>query len=204
MYKGKHHSPRHAAPVRRKRRSGKPTIVFFSVLVLLAAAAVGTLAFIQVNTGTVSNTFVPPNVNISINETTTQDLKSDIYFTNTGDTEVYIRATLVIYWQDTINGALVTVAKPGGASVTVGAPADGWFKVGDIFYYSQPVAPGEQTAVMNGPNHVTGIPYGSTARCIIDVRAEAIQASPANAVEAAWQDVNVDVAGTGLVAAAAG
>ena len=202
MYKGKHHSPRHAAPVRRKRRSGKPTIVFFSVLVLLAAAAMGTLALIQVNTGTVSNTFVPPNVNISINENKTQDLKSDITFTNTGDTEVYIRAALVIYWQDTIDGELVTVAKPEGASVTVGDPAGGWFRVGDIFYYSLPVAPGGQTAVMNGENRVTGIPDGSTASCIIDVRAEAIQASPADAVEAAWQDV--DVAGTGLVAAAAG
>ena len=35
------------------------------------------------------------------------------------------------------------------------------------------------------------IPEGSTAKCYIDVRAEAIQAEPKTAVETAWTDVEV-------------
>lgn len=194
MYKGRHQSPQHAAPRSRKRRSAKPFIVFVSVLMLLVVAAVGTMAFIQDSTNNVKNTFTPSEVNVAISEKTTANTKSDITFTNTQtdeDVDAYIRASLVVYWKDTIEGkGEVIIAQPEGASVSIGAAASGWFKVGDIFYYKLPVPPGGTTAVMNAPNFVT-LPEGSTAKCIIEVRAEAIQAIPTSTVEEAWK-VHVD------------
>lgn len=198
MYKGRHQSPRHAAPRYRKRRSVKPFVVFVSVLMLLVVAAVGTMAFIQDNTTSVENVFNPSEVNVAINESTTANTKSDISFTNTKtdeDISAYIRASLVVYWKDTIEGkGEVIIAQPEGASVSIGAAASNWFRVGDIFYYALPVPPGGTTSVMNAPNVVT-LPKGSTAKCIIEVRAEAIQAIPTSTVEEAWLDVNVGSGG---------
>ena len=188
MYNGRHQSPRHAAPRYRKRRSVKPFVVFVSVLMLLVVAAVGTMAFIQDNTTSVENVFKPSEVNVAINEDTTANTKSNISFTNTKtveDISAYIRATLAVYWTDVIDGVEVVIAQPKGASVTIGAPLSNWFKVGDIFYYALPVPPGETTSVMNGTNTVV-LPEGSTAKCHIDVRAEAIQSVPASTVEEAW------------------
>ena len=99
----------------------------------------------------------------------------------------------------------MVIAQPEGAYVIIGAPinGNGWFRVGDIFYYSRPVPPGETTLVMNETNTVV-LPEGSTARCHIDVRAEAIQSVPASAVEEAWKDVDVDSGGNLTSAGSAG
>lgn len=197
MYQGRHLTPQtvQSSPKsrRRYRRRAKPFIVFVSVLVLLIAAAVGTMAFIKDKSVSIVNTFTPPTVDVTIDEDVTTNTKSNIVLTNpAGENAVdaYLRGTLVVYWKDTIEGQLVTVSKPEGASVIVGGPGVGWIQVGEIFYYCSPVKPGESTTAMNTGCTVT-LPPGSTAQCIIDVRAEAIQATPASAVEDAWKDVNV-------------
>lgn len=188
MYRGKYLAPK------RKRR--KKLNMFFVALVLLFLGAVGgTMAFLLDTTSRVENTFTPAEVKISINETVENNTKSGISFTNSNDPKsvpVYVRATLVIYWKDTIDGAEELVPAPAGASVSVPAEmGQDWIKVGDIYYYTVPVAPdGTTTAMLMNAVTVT-IPEGSTAKCYIDVRAEAIQAEPKTAVETAWKDVAV-------------
>ena len=205
MYNGKH------LPPKRKRR--KKLNMFFVALVLLFLGAVGgTMAFLLDTTGRVENTFTPAEVKISINETVNDNTKSGISFTNSDDPEsvpVYIRATLAVYWTDTFdatddgvdNPAEHIVPKPAddNVSVTIGEVLEdkGWFHVGDIYYYAFPVAPGGKTEIMLEDTTVS-IPDDSTLKCYIDVRAEAIQAEPADAVEAAWP---VEVGSDGLLSA---
>ena len=88
-----------------------------------------------------------------------------------------------------------TIPTPADASVTVPTGlGDDWILVGDIYYYQNAVVPGDPTSVML--TDAIEIEVGSSgATCYIDVRAEAIQAEPTNAVEAAWVDVNVDQSG---------
>jgi len=102
---------------------------------------------------------------------------------------------LVIYWTDTIDGNSVVVAQPRDAEVSIGSLLNnGWFQVGEIYYYENPVSPDASTTTMLDTITVT-IPEGSTAQCHIDVHAEGIQALPASAVETAWSDVDVDANG---------
>ena len=172
-----------------KRKSG---MLILSLVLLLAVVAGGTIAYLWANSDKITNTFTPGDVHFEPSETKTETTKSDIQFKNDGTVPVYIRATLVMYWKDTINGSEQMIAPPADAEVDVGNLLNnGWFMVGDIYYYSKPLAPGATTPVMLAPITVT-LPDGSTAQCYIDVQAEAIQAEPAGAVEAAWADVDVE------------
>ena len=186
MYRGKYLAPK------RKRR--KKLNMFFVALVLLFLGAVGgTMAFLLDTTSRVENTFTPAEVKITINENKTDNQKKNIQIKNTktdNAVPVYVRATLVIYWKDTIDGVLQTIAPPTGGNVQIGEVQPDWFSIGDIYYYSKALQPDETTSKMLGDITVT-IPEGSTAKCYIDVRAEAIQAEPKTAVETAWKDVEV-------------
>ncbi len=191
MYHGKHHSG--ARPIIGK----KPGILFISLVLLAAVVVGGTVALLIDSTDAVTNTFSPVDVKIEINENKTDTTKSKITITNVetdAAVPVYVRATLVIYWKDTINDVEQIIPMPAGADVTTPAARSGWFMVEDIYYYESPLDPGDTTNVMTDVITVT-VPKGSTAKCFIDVRAEAIQAQPAAAVKDAWRDVYVDADG---------
>ncbi len=183
MQKGKY--------LRTKAKKGKTVILILSLMLLLAVAVGGTVAYLQTTSNRVTNTFTPAEVKITPNEVKMDTTKENITFKNEGSVPVYIRATLVIYWTDLIGGSVQTVAPPPDSSVSVGSVRDGWFQVGDIYYYAQPVAPGSETTVMLETITVT-VSDGSTAQCHIDVRAEAIQAEPLTVVESAWTKVKVE------------
>lgn len=202
MYHGKYSSPK---PVRRARRKNSPSLLLISLVLLLFIAVGGSVAYLLDITGRVENTFTPAQVEIDPTEETTADSKSNIKFQNSGSVPVYIRATLVIYWEEkTVNNETQVIAQPAGGSVAVGDLLNnGWFQVGDIYYYKSPVDPGDWTEVMLGEIKVT-VPEGSDAKCRIDVRAEAIQAEPADAVKDAWTDVVVSGVKLEPAASAAG
>ena len=204
MHRGKYQGTR--GKIRNKK---KPFILIASLVLLLAAAVGGTVAFLWVNSGQVTNTFTPGEVMITINEEKTSTSKSNISFTNPvkddkgnplNTVPVYVRATLVIYWTDTFdltddgvdNPTEQTIPKPADAAIEGGnVLGEGWFEVGDIYYYAAPVAPDSSTTVMLDAITVT-VPDGSGAQCHIDIHAEAIQAEPQSAVGQAWTDVEVE------------
>lgn len=166
-------------------------ILILSLVLLAGTAAGGTFAYLRTASGGVTNTFSAAKVSVDIQETKTDTTKSDITFKNTGTIPVYIRATLVIYWTDTIDGSSAVIPPPAGSTVNIGEPLNnGWFRVGDIYYYADPVAPGSVTGIMLDPITVT-IPEGSSAQCHIDIQAEAIQAEPSSAAESAWPGIKV-------------
>ena len=186
MRKGKYQKA-----VVKKHRKNKPNILIISLVLLLVAVIGGTVAYLMDTTSGVTNTFTPAEVKITIEEDTTKTTKENIIFTNSDEADavpVYIRATLVIYWKDAEGNV---IPQPELAKVEGGNPGTDWFKVGDIYYYKPKVPVGRSTMAMTDTITVT-IPAGSTAKCYIDVRAEAIQADPAEAVADAWKVVKVD------------
>ena len=176
----------------------RTVILTVSLILLLIAAAGGTMAYLAVSSRQITNIFQTSEAGIAVHETKTENTKSDIYFTNSETDQampVYIRAALAVYWTDTRNGETVTIAQPAGGSVEFGELLNnGWFQVGEIYYYESEVAVGAKTTVMLDTIRVT-LPDDSEAECHIDIHAEAIQASPASAVEDAWIDVAVDADG---------
>ncbi len=184
-----------------KSRKGKmkPVVLILSLVLLLVAVG-GTAAYLWTASKKVTNTFTPAEVEISVDEKKTDTTKENITFTNEGSVPVYIRATLVTYWTDTFdatddgvhNPTDNIIPQPSGAEVTGGETLNnGWFKIGNIYYYAIPVEPKTGTAVLLSPITVK-LPDGATAQYHVDIRAEAIQAEPESVVTQAWKDVQVE------------
>ena len=157
-------------------------VLVVSVLVLLLAVAGGTLAWLTAQTDGVVNTFTPAQVSCEVTEDFNGTIKSNVNVTNTSDIYAYIRVKLVTYRVNAQNQHI-----GGTASLPNFTLGTGWVKYGDYYYYTKPVEPNKKpeanlirSITLNSYTDVDG---GYQA---IDVMAEAIQSSPAEAVGKSW------------------
>lgn len=170
MYNGKYHN--------KKSRLGwsKQFVLLASVIVLLAGAIGGSLAYLFTNSDAVVNTFTPGEVNITVEETFKDNIKSNVMIKNTGNVNATIRAMIVVTWQDN-QGNVYPAAPAAGTDYTIS-----WTKAG----WTGPDAIGWYTHGAIEPNHSTGVLFTNCApvagktpdgyHLVVDVIAEAIQA----------------------------
>ena len=161
-------------------------VLVVSVLVLLLAVAGGTLAWLTANTGPVVNTFTPAQVSCKVTEDFNGTIKSNVNVENTSNIPAYIRVKLVTYRVNAQNQHI-----GGTAEIPEFKPGEGWVKYGEYYYYTRPVAPDN-----NSPDipliDETGIKLTGSyddadgGKQVIEVMAEAIQSSPAEAVVQSW------------------
>ena len=149
------HREKYARTEKKGRTHKRHALLLISLILLLTAVIGGTIAYLQDSSAKVENTFTPAKVTIHIDETKQENIKYDIRVTNATIASkdaipVYVRAKLVIYWTDVIDGKERVIPKPAGDdySVTVPDPVNGWFLVGDTYYYPAVVKPGEATNAM--------------------------------------------------------
>lgn len=147
MYNGSHVSPR-----KKSGRSRRPLLLLASLVLLLALAVGGTVAWLNSSSGPVTNTMIPGNVPITINESFDGTAKSDVSVTNNGNIDAYIRVAIVANAVDK-DGNIIAGKAP---SYTVNE--EKWQKLKDgYYYYKGAVAPGETTAALfSGDVTVTG------------------------------------------------
>ena len=93
MYQGKRYK-------RSRRRSGKSAALLVSLLLLLTVTVGGTIAFLIDTECPLHNQFNPSKVTTKVEETLSGKIKKDVYIKNTGDTDAWIRAAVVVTWQD--------------------------------------------------------------------------------------------------------
>ena len=158
-------------------------VLVVSVLVLLLAVAGGTLAWLTAQTDGVVNTFTPAQVSCEVTEDFNGTIKSNVNVTNKSDISAYIRVKLVTY---RVNDAGQHIG--GTATIPPFTPGINWVKYGEYYYYTLPVAAGGAPAAdLISPGitlkSYTDVDGGYQA---IDVMAEAIQSSPAEAVGKSW------------------
>lgn len=130
MYQRKHHKRSH-------RRSGKPAALLVSLLLLLTVTVGGTIAFLMDSDGPLHNLFNPSKVTTYVDETVSGNTKSNVSIKNTGDTTAWIRAAIVVTWQDeegNVYGQLPVEGTDYTMKLNV-ADKDGWLKGDDGFYY---------------------------------------------------------------------
>lgn len=190
MYQGKHS---------RKKRSrwNKPVLIVVSLVLIVTVALSGTLAFLLTGTGDVENTFTPSRVTTSVEETLSGSTKSDVKIKNTGDTDAWIRAAVVVTWQDA-QGNVYGQEPEAGENYTDWTPGTDWVKGADgFYYYKSPVAAGETTAnalitsiAPIGPSPADG--YYLT----VEIIGSGIQNKPANAFNTAWASSGLKVKDT--------
>ena len=160
-------------------------MMVLSVVLLLALAVGGTLAWLSTKTTSVTNTFTPAEVNCKVEEDFDENtgVKSNVNVTNTGNIDVYIRVKLVTY---RTNDAGQHIG--GTAELPKFTPGENWVEYGKYYYYTLPVAPGKKPAANLADRMTLEKSYKDAdgGKQALDVMAEAIQSEPEKAVADAW------------------
>lgn len=183
MYQGRYQSEAsvHKRPARR-RKLNKYFLVTLSLVLLLGVAGGTTLAYVIAEGGTVENSFTPAEVKCSVDD--------DYVVTNDGNVDAYIRAAVVINWENT-DGDVSGIAPVEDTDYELDLGKD-WEKIGEFYYYKK-VVPFEGTAEKTTPvvtvTPLTDAPEGFAL--VAEILAEAIQAEGMGATSAygAWAKV---------------
>lgn len=186
MYKGTH----------RRKSGGKGTAVVRSMvmlvsLTLIIMTCVGvTIAYLSTKTENVVNTFEPGEVPPTINETFTGTLKEDVTVTNNGNVSAFIRAAIIVTWQDS-EGNVAAVPPVENEDYEISFGSD-WTKQekSDFYYYKAAVAAGGTTTELIEKAYQ--LKEYSGYQLHIEIVTQTIQSNPASVAEEAWGYVPAD------------
>ena len=168
----------------------KAFLLAMLIALLLAVSVGGTIAWLTDNSGPVTNTFTPAQVDTEIEEVFAGNAKTSIKIRNVSNVKnipAYIRVAVVGNWCD----ASGNIVEPWTPSFTLGA---GWDDGADGYYYhKEPVAVGDTTSELLG-SEISGTDANKSGlRLIVTVIQQGIQSEPISVVQGKW---GVTVSGT--------
>ena len=178
---------------KRKKQKREKIALLVSLVLLFTITVGGTIAYIYMKTGDVKNTFTPSKVTCDVTEDFNERVKKNVKIKNTGDTNAYIRATIIVNWMD--NDGNVSAVKPvdDDYSLTLG-DMDNWLKIGEYYYYIHPVDAGESTTDLI--NTCIQKKQKEGYFLSVEILAEAIQSTPSTVVTDSW---NITLDGNGKI-----
>lgn len=168
-----------------KRISNKKLCLLISLLLLATVAVGSTLAVLTAQSQVVENQFIPGSVSTDIDEEFDGTTKSDVKLVNTSNIKAYLRAKIVVTWQDA-DGNVYSDLPVENTHYTIDYTDDSnWVQYGDYWYYTKTVEPGDSTSNLIDECVWTAEgPKGYTLN--LEILAEAIQGIPETAVQDAW------------------
>lgn len=196
-----------------KRKLNKRAVTLLVCLVILVVASVGaTLAYLITATDPVENTFTPARVSCDVVELFENNVKKDVRIQNTGNTDAYIRAAIVVTWKND-DGEIYAVTPMEGKDYEIrwnllsDGSTGGWIKGADgFYYYNQEVAPVTKCnhETLSCDNCCTGVLITSCSQSeganapedyhlSVEIVASAIQSMPDYVVENEWSNTMVIV-----------
>lgn len=164
----------------------KKTILMLAAMALLLTVTVGsTIAYLWTSTPAVTNTFTPASSGTEIEEDFNGNVKNNVKIKNTGDVKSYIRAAVVITWQNA-TGEVLSEVPAADKDYQITWTPEGWTKKDNFYYYNTPVEPGDSTSVLfTACKPLKAAPKdGYTLH--VEIIAQSIQAEPSYAVTEAW------------------
>lgn len=181
MYKPKH------LKHERTGRWNKSATLLVSLLLLLGVTVGGTLAYLITSDGPVTNTFTSSKVTTEVKETLEGTTKKSVYIQNTGDTDVWIRAAVIVTWQDA-DGNVYGQKPVAGTNYTNWTSGTDWEQGDDgFYYYKQPVAAnGGMTGVLISEISPIGQPPADGYFLTVEILGSGIQSVPTNVVTDNW------------------
>ena len=172
-----------------KRIRKKALLLAVSVALILTAAIGGTIAYIVTKTDSVTNTFDPAKVPITINETFVNGEKKDVKIQNTGNIPAFIRAKIVVTWKDT-NGNVSAIKPVEGTDkdYTISYNGTDWtYNNTDGFWYcNTAIAATGKTPVLISSCQPVEDKAPDGYNLSVEIIAESIQSEPASVVETVW------------------
>ena len=164
-------------------RMNRTAVLLIAVILLISTAVGSTVAFLATKTEPVENSFEYANVSCKVTQNCDTD-GSIVQVKNTGTISAYIRAAVVANWIDVDGNIAASV--PEGYSYDLTCSSGCWAQGTDgFFYYLLPVAPGASTEGNLLTCTVT-CPEDPEYTLSVEVLTEAIQSTPASAVNEAW------------------
>ena len=174
-------------------RMNRTAILLIAIILLISTAVGSTVAFLATKTEPVENSFEYANVSCKVTQNCDTD-GSIVQVKNTGTISAYIRAAVVANWIDVDGNIAASV--PEGYSYDLTCSSGSWAQGKDgFFYYLLPVAPGASTEGNLLTCTVT-CPETPEYTLSVEVLTEAIQSTPASAVNEAW---SAAVDGSGML-----
>ena len=117
-----------------------------SLALLLFMTVGGTLAFLMMETGPITNVFTPKLTTITVEEKFEKDVKSMVAIKNISEVPVYIRASLIPMWEDEEGNPVGESASLEDNLNIVWSSNGKWAQGPDQFwYYKDKVAAGAST-----------------------------------------------------------
>ncbi len=193
-YKGTGKPGRRLAAAPRKFHAGAALAAVGVVALALAGAAELTSAYLMAR-GSVDNAFTIGTVVPSVTETfdPSAGTKENVSVQNTGNAPVYIRALVLVTWQDAA-GATLSAQPAAGTDYELTGAETGWTLGGDGYYYcTQPIRPGDSTPML--VQKLTDNKTHTDRHLCVDVIAQAVQAGPAEAVGDVFPGATVGAGG---------
>lgn len=179
MYQGKH------VQRNRKPRFRKSFVVLASVVVLMLGVVGGTLAFLTTDTTPVKNDFSYGHVSCTVEESFSEGTKSNVTIKNTGDTEAYIRAKVIVNWKDA-SGNVYGKQPVADTDYSI-SYGSGWTPHDGYWYCDSSVAAKGSTPVLiTGCTEVAANRPAEGYALSVEIIADAVQSEPVSAVESAW------------------
>lgn len=178
MYKGKYS---------RERRRRPALWAALALALVLTLTAGGTVAYLFTNTDAVTNTFTPANTDITIEEDFNGKVKNNVKVKNTGDIDVYVRAMIVVTWQNDAGEVHDTAPVEGTDYMISLGNNTGWAAGADgYYYYTSKVAPNGSTGILLTDCKPVEGKTPENYHLVVDVLAQAIQAQPDSVVTEVW------------------
>ena len=175
-------------------RMNRTAVLLIAIILLISTAVGSTVAFLATKTEPVENSFEYANVSCEVTQNCDTDGSSIVQVKNTGTISAYIRAAVVANWIDADGNIAASV--PEGYSYDLTCSSGSWAQGNDgFFYYLLPVAPGALTEGSLLTCTVT-CPENPEYTLSVEVLTEAIQSTPASAVNEAW---SAAVDGSGML-----
>jgi len=168
-----------------KRKQYKKTVTLLvSVVLLLTLTVGGMLAYLFTSSNQVVNTFELAQVTTDIDETVDGTEKKNVSVKNTGTTDAYIRAAVIVTFKNAA-GELSPVKPMEGTHYEVSMGTN-WSEHGTYWYHKGAVAPNDYTSYL-----IERIaPIADTAPegyfLNVEIAAQGIQSTPDAAVKEIW------------------
>ena len=164
-------------------------IIALTVAVLLATVG-GVWGYLYSSPDPITNEFTPSFVTCEVEEVFENGVKQNVAIRNTGNVDAFVRAAVIVTFQDA-DGKVLATAPKEGTDYTVRWAKNGWQKGMDGFWYhGAAVKPNELTANLIETATAITAPDGFSLN--IQIIATAIQSNPTKAVQEAWSVTVVD------------
>lgn len=165
----------------------KPLILAAAMVAAIGITIAGALAYFTDTTPGIVNLFTPTQVKTQVNETFTNNVKSNVKIQNTGTIDGWIRAKVVITWQDA-NGNVYSQLPEAGKDYTIAYNSTDWLKGSDGFwYYPTPVAPNGETGVLITSCSLTDEPTTPDGYALcVEILSSGLQSKPAAVFTENW------------------